>query len=148
MKSNKLEGASQGTAGIYEDKCHRPTRPMASFGYVWEPVTMNHDHGDPTKTETLRCSPWEGGVTEQCSYITAITNSAWQLCKGQSIFPDIPSPHKENGISSEVLKMIIPFYSLYPLVTCGWLPTKTGPNACERGTGTPPTPRSTHDPWK
>lgn len=37
-----LEGVSQGTSGIYGDKHHNSTTLMASCGYVWGPVTMNH----------------------------------------------------------------------------------------------------------
>lgn len=43
-----LEGVSQGTSGIYGDKHHNSTTLMASCGYVWGPVTMNH--GDHTQT--------------------------------------------------------------------------------------------------
>lgn len=43
------------------------------------------------------------------------------------------------------MKLLVPFYVLFPLILSGWLPTMLGPDAQEE---LETSPHSTHGPWK
>ena len=114
-------------------------------GFLWLCLgTRDNEPWRPHEDWELRCGPWEGGRTEQCSF--KYLSNHWQCMtalQGRRHLSWWTLPHTEDVTSSKVLSWSI----LSPPSThlsYGGAPTETGPNACERGTGKPPTPHSTH----
>ena len=115
-------------------------------GFLWLCLgTSDNEPWRPHEDWELRCGPWEGGRTEQCSF--KYLSNHWQCMtalQGRRHLSWWTLPLYGRCDLLEGTELINPFSPLYPPVLWGGGPTETGPNACERGTGKPPTPHSTH----